>query len=71
MKTVPKVLVMFAGLSFALAGQAAETLTIATVNNADMIRMQKLSKTFESEHPDIKLELGGTRRECPAPAPDH
>ncbi len=55
MKTVPKVLVMFAGLSFALAGQAAETLTIATVNNADMIRMQKLSKTFESEHPDIKL----------------
>ncbi len=43
------------GIVFALAGQAAETLTIATVNNADMIRMQKLSKTFESEHPDIKL----------------
>ncbi len=55
MKTVPKALVMFAGLSFALAGQATETLTIATVNNADMIRMQKLSKTFESEHPDITL----------------
>ena len=33
----------------------AQTLTIATVNNSDMIRMQKLSKTFESEHPDIKL----------------
>jgi len=33
----------------------AKTLTIATVNNSDMIRMQKLSKTFETEHPDIKL----------------
>jgi len=33
----------------------AQTLTIDTVNNSDMIRMQKLSKTFESEHPDIKL----------------
>lgn len=33
----------------------AQTVTIATVNNSDMIRMQKLSKTFESEHPDIKL----------------
>lgn len=30
----------------------AQTLTIATVNNSDMIRMQKLAKTFESEHPD-------------------
>ncbi len=34
---------------------SAQTLTIATVNNSDMIRMQKLSKTFESEHPEIKL----------------
>ncbi|MGE6444637.1 ABC transporter substrate-binding protein [Pseudomonas bubulae] len=33
----------------------AQTLTIATVNNSDMIRMQKLVKTFESEHPEIKL----------------
>ncbi len=33
----------------------AQTLTIATVNNSDMIRMQKLSKTFEAEHPEIKL----------------
>ncbi|BAV75114.1 extracellular solute-binding protein [Pseudomonas chlororaphis subsp. aurantiaca] len=33
----------------------AQTVTIATVNNSDMIRMQKLSKTFESEHPEIKL----------------
>ncbi|MFI8482127.1 ABC transporter substrate-binding protein [Pseudomonas sp. NPDC078700] len=43
---------------FSLSGlsQAAETLTIATVNNSDMIRMQRLSKTFEAEHPDIKLK---------------
>ncbi len=34
---------------------AADTLTIATVNNSDMIRMQRLSKTFEQQHPDIKL----------------
>ncbi|WP_413814099.1 ABC transporter substrate-binding protein [Pseudomonas chlororaphis] len=33
----------------------AQTVTIATVNNSDMIRMQKLSKAFESEHPDIQL----------------
>ncbi|WP_407316834.1 ABC transporter substrate-binding protein [Pseudomonas sp. nanlin1] len=34
---------------------AADTLTIATVNNSDMIRMQRLSKAFEEQHPDIKL----------------
>lgn len=33
----------------------AETLTIATVNNGDMIRMQKLSADFSNKHPDIKL----------------
>ncbi|WP_334597664.1 ABC transporter substrate-binding protein [Pseudomonas alvandae] len=55
MKMLRKALVMSAGLSFALAGHAAETITIATVNNADMIRMQRLSKAFEAEHPDIKL----------------
>ena len=40
--------------STTLAG--AETLTIATVNNGDMIRMQKLSDDFTSQHPDIDLE---------------
>ncbi|WP_227010230.1 ABC transporter substrate-binding protein [Pelagibius marinus] len=41
-----------------LAGQAlAETtLTIATVNNGDMIRMQKLTDDFTAKHPDIKVE---------------
>jgi len=36
---------------------AADTkLTIATVNNGDMIRMQKLTDDFTSENPDISLE---------------
>ena len=34
----------------------AETVTIATVNNGDMIVMQKLSSGFEEQHPDIDLE---------------
>jgi sorbitol/mannitol transport system substrate-binding protein len=46
---------LIAALSFSGLTQAAETLTIATVNNSDMIRMQRLAKTFESQHPDIKL----------------
>ncbi|ODN71963.1 ABC transporter substrate-binding protein [Methylobrevis pamukkalensis] len=37
-----------------LAG--AETLTIATVNNGDMIRMQKLTGDFTKANPDIQLE---------------
>jgi sorbitol/mannitol transport system substrate-binding protein len=36
-------------------GQEA-TLTIATVNNGDMIRMQALSDSFTEQHPDIALE---------------
>ncbi|KQQ80246.1 sugar ABC transporter substrate-binding protein [Xanthomonas sp. Leaf131] len=32
------------------------TLVIATVNNSDMIRMQKLTADFTAQHPDIKLE---------------
>src|SRR5690606_11965776 len=41
-----------------LAGQslAATTLTIATVNNGDMVRMQKLAGDFTAQHPDIELE---------------
>ncbi len=35
---------------------AQTTLTIATVNNGDMIIMQRLSKEFEREHPDIHLD---------------
>lgn len=39
-----------------LGGARAEsTLTIATVNNGDMVVMQRLSARFEQQHPDIKL----------------
>ena len=34
---------------------AESTITIATVNNGDMVVMQKLSTQFEQQHPDIKL----------------
>ena len=53
MKLVP----LFAGaMLVALASTAsAETLTIATVNNGDMIRMQKLTDDFTASNPDITL----------------
>ncbi len=35
---------------------AQVTLTIATVNNGDMIVMQRLSKEFERQHADIRLD---------------
>jgi sorbitol/mannitol transport system substrate-binding protein len=35
---------------------SAETLTIATVNNGDMVRMQGLTEDFTSKNPDIELE---------------
>lgn len=45
--------ILAAGVS---AGAAAETVTIATVNNGDMVRMQKLAGDFEEKNPDIDLE---------------
>src|SRR5437867_2150892 len=50
---------MLTGLFSLLATAAAQAQTkivIATVNNGDMIIMQKLSKEFEKAHPDIKLD---------------
>ena len=55
MKITPRALLLCTGLSIVVTSQAAETITIATVNNSDMIRMQRLSKTFEEQHPEIKL----------------
>ncbi len=40
----------------ASALEAQTTLTIATVNNGDMVVMQRLSAEFERQHPDIKLD---------------
>ncbi|ACM01267.1 Periplasmic sorbitol-binding protein [Cereibacter sphaeroides KD131] len=34
----------------------AETITVATVNNGDMIRMQGLMSEFNAQHPDITVE---------------
>lgn len=45
--------VLWAGVPLA---QAATTLTIATVNNGQMIEMQKLTPEFEKLHPDIHLQ---------------
>ena len=42
-------------LAGAPGARADSTLTIATVNNGDMVVMQKLSPQFEKEHPDIHL----------------
>ncbi len=42
-------------IASAATAQATTTLTIATVNNSDMIVMEKLSPQFEAENPDIKL----------------
>ena len=43
-------------IAAATAASAETTVTIATVNNGDMIRMQGLSDAFTAAHPDIKLE---------------
>ena len=40
---------------FSLPAYAETTLTIATVNNGDMIRMQGLTDDFTKANPDIKL----------------
>ncbi|WP_136682720.1 ABC transporter substrate-binding protein [Falsirhodobacter xinxiangensis] len=38
------------------AAAHAETITVATVNNGDMIRMQGLMADFNEKHPDIQVE---------------
>ena len=44
-----------AALLLTLSLPAQTTITVATVNNGDMIVMQKLSKLFERDHPEIHL----------------
>ena len=43
-------------LGAATAAKAETTITIATVNNGDMIRMQGLTEAFTAQNPDIQLE---------------
>ncbi|MBS1077840.1 sugar ABC transporter substrate-binding protein [Gluconobacter kondonii] len=58
LKSTRKVLCALGALlagSVLSSAQAAGTLTIATVNNGDMIVMRQLSTEFEKAHPDIHL----------------
>jgi sorbitol/mannitol transport system substrate-binding protein len=51
-----KTFLLGASSALAMFGLAnAETLTIATVNNGDMIRMQKLTDDFTKKNPGIEL----------------
>lgn len=43
-------------MSMGAAGARAERLTIATVNNGDMMRMQELSGDFTTRNPGIELQ---------------
>ncbi len=55
--TMMKRALLGASALFVAAGAVnAETLTIATVNNGDMIRMQGLTADFTAKYPDIELE---------------
>jgi len=45
-----------AAMATGAVAQAQTTLTIATVNNGDMIRMQKLTDDFTTKNPGIKVE---------------
>src|SRR6202011_3984602 len=53
-RLVPPLLVAIL-LSAITALAEQKTVTIATVNNPDMIELKKLSTKFEAENPDIKL----------------
>ena len=54
MKLATGILATVSGIALAAAVQAQE-ITLATVNNGDMIRMQGLTDEFNAEHPDITL----------------
>ncbi|MFN4194157.1 MAG: sugar ABC transporter substrate-binding protein, partial [Tabrizicola sp.] len=51
--TVPFRALLGASVAFILAGaaQADTTITVATVNNGDMVRMQGLMDDFYAKHP--------------------
>ncbi len=48
--------VTLAAAMMSSGAQAQTKLTIATVNNGDMIRMQQLTDDFSAKHPDIDVE---------------
>lgn len=50
--SIPMLIALLLGTS----AWAQTTVTIASVNNPDMVTMQELSSAFEADHPDIRLE---------------
>ncbi len=56
MKRLSRFLLGVTALTMSVAPAMAEKLTIATVNNGDMIRMQKLTGDFTAKNPGIELE---------------
>ena len=56
MKNFTRALLGASALCAMAAVAQAEKLTIATVNNGDMIRMQGLTDAFTAANPDIELE---------------
>jgi sorbitol/mannitol transport system substrate-binding protein len=55
-RTIRALLGASAVCALAAASQAETTITVATVNNGDMIRMQGLMDDFYAKNPDIKVE---------------
>ncbi|MBO1255670.1 sugar ABC transporter substrate-binding protein [Alteromonas sp. 5E99-2] len=51
-----KILMLACGALLSSATFAKETITIATVNNGDMITMKELSGEFTAKNPDIELK---------------
>jgi len=51
-----RALISACALAALCASASAETITIATVNNGDMIRMQELTKDFTDKNPDIEVK---------------
>ena len=56
MKRKTFILALAAAVAVSAQSAFAEKLVIATVNNGDMVRMQKLTDDFSTKHPDIELE---------------
>ena len=57
MKTIYRALLGACALSaLSTAAFAETTITVATVNNGDMIRIQGLMADFNQKHPDIKVQ---------------
>ncbi|WP_333821885.1 ABC transporter substrate-binding protein [Pinisolibacter sp.] len=54
--TLRSVLLGMSSLFVIVSAAQAETLTIATVNNGDMVRMQKLTGDFTAKNPGIDVE---------------